>query len=76
MVFASACPGKLNPWSMLTVSRHCSFTDWLFLVYLAKNLDGMVFREMFVGLAEELEEKKPTASKGSLINFEEGSHDY
>lgn len=60
---------------MLTVSRHCSFTDWLFLVYLAKNLDGLVFREIFLGIAEELEEKKP-APKDSLINNEEGNADY
>lgn len=69
MVFANACPGKLNPWTMMTVSRHCSFTDWLFLVYLAKNLDGVVFREIFLGIAEELEEKKPLA-QASLISNE------
>lgn len=57
---------------MLTVSRHCNFTDWLFLKYLSKNIDGMVFREILIGLAEELEEKKPTPKKRSLVSSEEG----
>lgn len=75
MVFASTCPGKLSPWTMVTVSRYCNFTDWLFLVYLAKNLDGMVFREIFLGLAEDLEEHKPVP-KESLINNEEGNDNF
>lgn len=71
MVFANTCPGKLNPWNVLTVSKRCNYTDWLFLKYLSKNIDGMVFREIFIGLAEELEEKEP--SKEALIMSEEGS---
>lgn len=77
LVFYNACPGKLNPWTVLTVSKHCSFTDWLFLVYLSKNIDGMVFKEIFLGLAEDLEDEKPPnlkSSKESLL--EEGSNDY
>ncbi|XP_018562313.1 innexin inx7 isoform X1 [Anoplophora glabripennis] len=71
MVFANTCPGKLNPWNVLTVSKRCNYTDWLFLNYLSKNIDGMVFREIFIGLAEELEEKE--SSKEALIMSEEGS---
>lgn len=70
IVFANTCPGKLNPWNVLTVSKNCNYTDWLFLKYLSKNIDGMVFREIFIGLAEELEEKEP--SKEALIMNEEG----
>jgi hypothetical protein len=58
IVFATSCPGKLNPWNMLTVTQRCDFTDWLFLKYLAKNMDGLVFKELFLGLAEDLEENK------------------
>ncbi|XP_019871476.1 innexin inx7 [Aethina tumida] len=58
-VFSNTCPGKLNPWENLTVSRHCNYTDWLFLKYLSKNIDGLVFKEVFLGIAEDLEEKKP-----------------
>ncbi|XP_044262258.1 innexin inx7-like [Tribolium madens] len=60
LAFATSCPGKLDPWQMLTVTQKCDFTDWLFLKYLAKNMDALVFRELFLGLAEDLEEtKKP-----------------
>ncbi|CAH1176178.1 unnamed protein product [Phaedon cochleariae] len=69
MVFASSCPGRLNPWNRFMVSKHCNYSDWLFLVYLAKNLDPMVFREIFQGIAEDLEEKK--SMKTPLINSEE-----
>lgn len=44
---------------MLTVTKQCDFTDWLFLKYLSKNLDGLIVCELFLGLAEDLEEKKP-----------------
>lgn len=54
LVFSIACPGKLNPWRVLTVTRHCNYTDWLFLKYLSKNMDGFMFRDLFIGLAEEL----------------------
>ncbi|CAH1990859.1 unnamed protein product [Acanthoscelides obtectus] len=73
MVFGVNSPGKLNPWDTLTVTRHCNFSDWLFLSYLAKNLDSMVFREIFVGLAEEIEGKKP--NKERLLNESDGEVD-
>lgn len=57
IVFSNACPGKLNPWRVLTVTHYCNYTDWLFLRYLSKNMDGFVFRELFVGLAEDLYNK-------------------
>lgn len=57
IIFANVCPGKLNPWRLLTVTNHCNYTDWLFLKYLAKNMDGLLFRELFISLAEELYNK-------------------
>nr|CAI5829507.1 unnamed protein product [Callosobruchus analis] len=71
--FATTCPGKLNPWDTLTITRHCNFSDWLFLNYLSKNLDSLVFREIFVGLAEEIEGKKPT--KERLLDESDGEVD-
>lgn len=49
-----ACPGRLNPWDMLTVTQHSSFSDWLFLYYLAKNMEPYLFRDMLIDLANEL----------------------
>jgi len=60
IVFSNACPGKLNPWKVLRVTRYCNFTDWLFLYYLSKNMDGYVFRELFISLAEELDQQTET----------------
>ncbi|KAF5280645.1 hypothetical protein FQA39_LY05293 [Lamprigera yunnana] len=57
LVFSTACPGKLNPWRVLRVTRYCNFTDWLFLYYLSKNMDGFVFRDLFIGLAEDLDDQ-------------------
>lgn len=55
-VFSMACPGRLNPWDMLTVTQHSSFSDWIFLYYLAKNMEPYLFRNMLIELANELRE--------------------
>lgn len=39
---------------MLTVTQHSSFSDWLFLYYLAKNMEPYLFRDMLIDLANEL----------------------
>lgn len=57
-VFAMACPGRLNPWDMLTVTQHSSFSDWIFLYYLAKNMEPYLFRNMLIELANELRESE------------------
>lgn len=80
LVFSTTCPGRINPWDVLTVSRYCSYTDWLFLKYLSKNLDGLVFREIIIGLAEELEDDLDSAKKSlmsdQLSNQETGLPEY
>ena len=57
VVFSMACPGRYNPWNMLTVTHECHFGDWLFLYYIAKNLDNYVFKELLEKLAEDLQQK-------------------
>ncbi|XP_044262000.1 innexin inx7-like isoform X2 [Tribolium madens] len=51
--------GKLHYWNLNLVVKQCSYHDWLLLKYLAKNIDGLVFRELFMDISEELEERKP-----------------
>lgn len=66
-----ACPGRLNPWDMLTVTRHSSFSDWIFLYYLAKNMEPYLFRDMLIELANELretEEDLPVFDESSSEN--------
>lgn len=52
-----ACPGKYNPWNVLRVTNKYYFGDWLFLYYIAKNLDNYIFKELLEQLAHDLEER-------------------
>ncbi|XP_033330437.2 innexin 7 [Megalopta genalis] len=61
-VFSIACPGKYNPWSMLTVTHEYHFGDWLFLYYIAKNLDNYVFKDLLQQLAEDMQAKRRARS--------------
>ncbi|KAK2584023.1 hypothetical protein KPH14_006479 [Odynerus spinipes] len=56
IVFSMACPGKYNPWNVIRVTREYHFGDWLFLYYIAKNLDNYVFKELLEKLAQDLDE--------------------
>ncbi|XP_011864070.1 PREDICTED: innexin inx7 isoform X2 [Vollenhovia emeryi] len=58
LVFSIACPGKYNPWNVLKVTHEYYFGDWLFLYYIAKNLDNYVFKELLQSLAEDLENRR------------------
>lgn len=53
MIFASVCPGRLNTRELITVTRHISYSDWIFLYYLAKNLEPFVFQNFLSELAIE-----------------------
>ncbi|XP_074025545.1 innexin inx7 [Leptinotarsa decemlineata] len=57
LVFCTSSPGRLNPWRVLSLLNQVSFTDWLFLVYLSKNIDPMVFRDISQGISEDMQEK-------------------
>lgn len=52
-----ACPGRYNPWNVLRVTNNCYFGDWLFLYYIAKNLDNYIFKELLEQLAHDMEER-------------------
>lgn len=58
IVFSMACPGRFSPWNVLTVTNECHYGDWLFLYYIAKNLDNYVFKELLQKLAEDLQERR------------------
>ncbi|KYB25015.1 innexin inx7 [Tribolium castaneum] len=47
---------KLSFWKLKTVTRKFTYADWLFLKYLSKNLDGLVFRELFGRIYEQLDD--------------------
>ncbi|CAG2060826.1 unnamed protein product [Timema podura] len=58
IMFKLANAGIRDVWSLVKVTKECHFSDWLFLYYLAKNMDGFVFRDLFLGLAEEMDVEK------------------
>lgn len=62
LVFSMACPGKYNPWDVLTVTNECHYGDWVFLYYIAKNSDNYVFKELLQKLAEDLRQFQPLVS--------------
>lgn len=53
-----ACPGRFNPWNVLRVTHEYYFGDWLFLFYIAKNLDNFVFKELLQQLGEDLDNRR------------------
>lgn len=54
MVFSMVCPGRLNPRDMLIITQYTSYSDWLFLYYLAKNMEPFVFQNLLTDLSNEL----------------------
>ncbi|XP_011695495.1 PREDICTED: innexin inx7 [Wasmannia auropunctata] len=71
LVFSMACPGKYNPWNVLKVTHEYYFGDWLFLYYIAKNLDNYVFKELLQSLAEDLENKRQARYKILPLDVEQ-----
>lgn len=53
MIFSSVCPGRINTKHLMTVSHHIWYSDWIFLYYLAKNMEPFVFCELLADLADE-----------------------
>jgi hypothetical protein len=59
IVFGFANAQILDLWSLVTLTKECHFSDWLFLYYLAKNLDGILFRELFLSAAVDMSDIAP-----------------
>ncbi|XP_059056514.1 innexin inx7-like [Achroia grisella] len=47
---------NFDPYNGNRVINWCEFGDWLFLYYLAKNMQGFLFKELYTTLGEELYE--------------------
>ncbi|KAJ3640676.1 hypothetical protein Zmor_027222 [Zophobas morio] len=59
IIFGHTARGKLYPWHLQMVIKRCNYPDWLLLRYLSKNMDGLAFKDLFLNIYEELEERKP-----------------
>lgn len=60
------CPGKYNPWTVLRVTNEYYFGDWLFLYYIAKNLDNYVFKDLLERLAHDMEDLRAARFRDSF----------
>ncbi|XP_013187972.1 innexin inx7 [Amyelois transitella] len=58
LLFKQVTSSKFNPHNVIRVVNGCEFADWLFLYYLAKNMQGAIFEQLFRTLAEELEKRE------------------
>lgn len=57
MKFALACPARIHTRDLETVLQQVCYSDWLFLCYLAKNMEPFVFQQFISQLATEYNEK-------------------
>lgn len=55
LVFSFTTPIKLNAWKLYIVNNNCSYTDWLFLRYLSKNMDERLFKDFLESLAKDMD---------------------
>lgn len=55
-IFSSACPGRINCRQLTIVLENISFSDWIFLYYLAKNMDSVLFCDLLSDLAVEFQQ--------------------
>ncbi|XP_014222246.1 innexin inx7-like [Trichogramma pretiosum] len=56
-VFRLACPGSSDASAILEVTQNTNFGDWLFLYYIAKNVENIVFKEIIEGLSDDMMER-------------------
>ncbi|KAK0089751.1 hypothetical protein PV325_005647 [Microctonus aethiopoides] len=70
-IFSLACPGKYNPWNVLKVTHEYYYGDWLFLYYIAKNVDNYVFKELLEQLAYDLENRRLVRFNDNITTLEE-----
>ncbi|KAG5674119.1 hypothetical protein PVAND_004104 [Polypedilum vanderplanki] len=68
-VFSLACPGKFNPWDIVTVTNEFYFSDWLFLYYLARNMEPYLFRQMLLEhIIPEIQSERNSMIYGAEID--------
>lgn len=61
VLFSFACPGYIDPVHINIVTKHLPYSSWLFLYYLAKNMDSTFFKQLLKALADEVETKEDSS---------------
>nr|CAD7196344.1 unnamed protein product [Timema douglasi] len=62
--------GVLDHRSLQKVVKVMTFSDWMLLRYIAKNIHGIAFKEMFDGFCEELGFEEPDESPVTTLAVE------
>ncbi|XP_062554826.1 innexin inx7 [Armigeres subalbatus] len=65
-VFSSVCPGMLNSHDLNFITENLTFSDWLFLYYLGKNMDRQLFRALFRGIVLKLDKSRQSGKSSKL----------
>ncbi|XP_053601942.1 innexin inx7-like [Plodia interpunctella] len=58
LLYRRVTPGRLHVDVIAYVIKRCHYADWLFLYYLAKNMPGFLFEELFNRLYDELKQQE------------------
>ncbi|XP_058821024.1 innexin inx7 isoform X2 [Topomyia yanbarensis] len=61
-VFSFAYPGILITNDMQVITKSFSFSDWLFLYHLARNMDQPLFKTLFRGIIHRFNDRSDTLS--------------
>lgn len=74
IVFSLASSGRINVWKLMIVTRDYCYSDWLFMVYLAKNMNSLVFIKFLDGLAAEIQKSpEPVNYFDNLLDHDGGT---
>lgn len=73
-VFSLVCPGRIKKWDMLVITRELYFSDWLFLYYLASNMEPLLFRQMLVDhiipeIQNEIDQTAASSTETKLSSY-------
>lgn len=61
-VFSAISPGMLNLHDLLFITERLTFSNWMFLYYLGRNMDRHLFRSLFRGIVQRLDETQHEVS--------------
>ncbi|XP_053691470.1 innexin inx7 [Sabethes cyaneus] len=60
LLFSFACSGILSQRDIEVITVNFKFSDWLFLYYLAKNMDAHLFKSLFRGVMTPINSEENT----------------
>lgn len=56
LIYSMEYSKEMNPWRIVKAAKRSDYLDWLFLTYVSKNMNPLVFKTFISQLAKEWEE--------------------